>query len=101
MSKKTVIKKLKKAIENNPHKKDIKKISIFGSYINSTPRTDSDVDLLVEFNSDAQVGFFKLIDIQENIEHHLNKPVDLVTKEALSKYIKKRVIKQAKIIYEK
>ena len=100
MKKQEIKKKIKEAIEKNPFKKDIKKVSLFGSYVNGAPREDSDVDLLVEFNPQARVGFFKLVEIQESIGNHIGRPIDLLTPEAISKYFREKVLREAEIIYE-
>lgn len=100
MNKKEVKKLIAKAIENNPLLDQIKKISLFGSYLSNRPRADSDIDLLIEFNPDAHIGFFKLISIQNSIEEKVGKKIDLLTPEALSKYFREKVLKEAEIIYE-
>ena len=46
-------------------------LSVFGSVARDEARPDSDIDLLVEFESSAKVGLFKFIDIQEYLEHPL------------------------------
>ena len=101
MSKEQLKKSILEAIENDPNKKDILKVSLFGSYLSGKPKKNSDVDLLIEFDPKAIVGFFKLSDFKNNFEKHLGKEVDLVTPEALSKYFKDEVIKQAYLIYER
>ncbi|PIU80322.1 MAG: nucleotidyltransferase [Candidatus Moranbacteria bacterium CG_4_9_14_3_um_filter_40_7] len=101
MSKRELKQKIKEAVEKDPLKDNIQRVSLFGSYVHGDFKEDSDVDVLIEFTPTAKVGFFKYFDIRENIEKHLQKKVDLLTPEALSKYFKDEVLKEAEIIYEK
>ena len=93
-------KSIMQAVKKCSFKKDIKKISLFGSYVNGKPREDSDVDLLIEFYPAAKIGFFNFIGIKEEIEKFVGKHIDLLTPDALSEYFRKDVLRQAEIIYE-
>ena len=55
----------------------ITKIELFGSYARGTNKPESDVDLLVEFNTDA-ISLLTLAAIKLRFEELLNVPVDLV-----------------------
>lgn len=101
MSKEKLKQSIRQAIANDPHKEDILKVSLFGSYAYGQPKANSDIDLLIEFEPKAMVGFFKLSDIKRNLEKYLKKEVDLVTPSALSKYFRDEVIAQAYPLYEK
>lgn len=102
MSDKELMKrKIRRAVEQNPFKKDIKRVSIFGSYVNSVPREDSDVDVLIEFTPSAKIGFFGLAQIKRDLQGFAKKPIDVLTPDALSKFFRKEVIKQSETIYEK
>jgi hypothetical protein len=99
MSKREIKKKIKEAIEKNPFKKDIKKVSLFGSYTKETNREDSDVDVLIEFEPSATVGFFKFVEIQDDIGDYIGKSVDLLTPEAISQHFREEVLNQSELIY--
>ncbi|PJA87093.1 MAG: nucleotidyltransferase [Candidatus Moranbacteria bacterium CG_4_9_14_3_um_filter_42_9] len=101
MNKQKIKQKIKEAVEKDPLKENIQKVSLFGSYLRGDFEEDSDVDVLIEFTPTAKIGFFKYFDIRENIEKHVQKKVDLLTPEALSKYFREEVLKEAEIIYEK
>ncbi len=100
MSKEQIKQSIREAIEKDPHKKDILKVSLFGSYVYGVPKEDSDVDVLIELGPEAPIGFFEFFDIRENMENHLRKKVDLLTLESISHFFRDKVIKQAEIIYE-
>jgi predicted nucleotidyltransferase len=91
--------KIKKAVEKNPYKKDIRSISLFGSELHGTAKEGSDVDLLVEFMPGAKISFFKLDDIEESFEKELGRNVDLVTPRALSHFFRDKVLAEAEPLY--
>ncbi|MEI7425998.1 MAG: nucleotidyltransferase domain-containing protein [Candidatus Moraniibacteriota bacterium] len=101
MNKEQIKQAIRKAIETDPNKKDILKVSLFGSHAYGNPRPDSDVDILIEFLPNASIGFFKFFDTQYNFEDFTGKKVDLLTPESLSKYFREKVIAKAETIYER
>ncbi len=68
----------------------VKSLALFGSVARGEARTESDVDLLVEFN--RPVGLFGLIALQERLEELLGCPVDLGTPDSLKSSIRSRVL---------
>ncbi|WP_456366922.1 nucleotidyltransferase family protein [Thermococcus sp.] len=74
----------------------VKRIGVFGSYSRGEQREDSDVDVLVEF--ERPVGFIEFIRLQEYLENLLGIKVDLVTKGALKKRIKERILREVKYV---
>ncbi len=101
MDKQELKEKLLQAIVQDKHHADIKSVAIFGSYVNGTPTEDSDVDVLIDFEPAAIIGFFALSDIKDNIETFLKRPIDLLTPQAISKYFRDEVLEQAEYVYEK
>lgn len=101
MSKQEIKQKIKEAVEKEPLKNSIQKVSLFGSYIHGDFADNSDVDVLIEFTPMARVGFFKLAQIKRNMEKFVNKEIDLLTPEAISKHFRKQVLKESEKIYEK
>ncbi len=74
----------------------VKRIGIFGSYSRNEQRMDSDVDILVEF--ERPVGLITFVRLQEYLERLLGVKVDLVTKGALKKRLKERILKEVKYV---
>ena len=77
----------------------IRRLSIFGSALHGDMRSDSDVDLLVEYKEEAQVGlqFFQhMVDLSRII----GREVDLRTPEDLSRHFRKTVCREARPISE-
>ncbi len=89
-----------KTIQNSRFKDEIISVSLFGSCASNQENSESDIDLLVNFDPQANVGFFKLAQIKRSLEKSLNRKVDLVTPEALSPYFKQTVLDKAEKIYE-
>lgn len=75
------------------HQHGVKELSIFGSVARGTANIDSDVDLLVTF--ERPVGLFEFIRLQKLLEEWLNRPVDLVTEDALRPELRDRILKEA------
>lgn len=69
----------------------VKSLSLFGSVARDEARTDSDVDLLVEF--DRVVGLFEFIELRLYLEDILGCSVDLGTQDALREHLREPVLK--------
>lgn len=74
-------------------------LGLFGSMARGEAREDSDVDLLVKFNDDTNIGLFELDRVQRDLEMRFDRKVDLVTK--MNKYIQTEAMKDLKTIYER
>ncbi len=59
---------------------NIKQIGLFGSFAHGSAHSESDIDLIVEFNQPIGLQFIQLCDYLENIFH---KKVDILTPEGL------------------
>ena len=71
----------------------VRSLLLFGSTARNQATSDSDVDLIVEF--DRPVGFFALTRLQVDLEHWLGRPVDLLTADALRPELRERVLREA------
>lgn len=67
----------------------VAEIGVFGSVARNEHGTESDLDLLVEF--DAPVSLFDLVRLEDELEERLGVNVDLVTKGSLKPRIGERV----------
>ena len=88
-----------KAIKSLCQRYQVRELSVFGSALREDFRTDSDVDLLVEFEPEAQIGFVTLVRMQRELSAILNRPVDLVPEEGLKPAIREEVIASAREVY--
>ncbi len=71
---------------------------IFGSFARGEQNQDSDIDFLVEYDPEANVSLFDLVELKYNLEDAFRRKVDVVTEGALSKYIRPYVLKDRKVI---
>jgi len=77
----------------------VKQLAVFGSTAKGTDGPDSDIDLLVEFQPDAQVGFLQFAKMQRELSNLLNREVDLVPKGGLKPLIKQEVLSTSEVLY--
>ena len=61
---------------------------------------DSDVDVLVEFDTDARVGMIRLSALEMELSQILGHKVDLNTPGFLSKYYRERILSEAEVQYD-
>ncbi len=78
----------------------IRKLSLFGSELKGTAGPDSDIDLLVEFEADANITLFDMARIEIELSSLLGgRKVDLRTPEDLSRYFRDEVVRTAEPQY--
>jgi predicted nucleotidyltransferase len=80
--------------------KPVKKAYVFGSYSRNEADEQSDIDILVELDHSTPIGM-KFFTYQQELENILQKKVDLLSEEGLSKYIRPIIEKDKVLIYEK
>jgi predicted nucleotidyltransferase len=93
MKRDDVIQILQKELKELMSRYDVSALSVFGSVARDDARTDSDVDILVEFS--RPVGLFQFIELQQNLEALLGSKVDLGTLRSLKPRIKEQVLQEA------
>jgi len=82
-------------------RRQIRRLSLFGSALKGKARQDSDVDLLVEFSPGARPSLFDLAEIEHELSALLaGRRVDLHTAEDLSRYFRDEVLREAEVQYE-
>jgi predicted nucleotidyltransferase len=75
----------------------VSKLSIFGSFADGKPDSESDVDILIEFDP-AQKTYDNFMDLSFYLENLLGRKVELVTPQSLSKHIGPYILKQAQYV---
>ena len=91
MNRDEVLNILSNSKEELEQKFGVKSIAVFGSTARNEARSDSDVDVLVEFKE--PVGYFTLANVQFYLEDALGIDVDLATPGSLRSPVKERVYK--------
>jgi len=78
---------------NNVHR-----IALFGSFAREDAGPDSDIDLLVTFS--RRVGLMALVRLERELSDRLDRKVDLLTENSISPYLRDRILREQKVIYE-
>lgn len=76
----------------------IRRLALFGSALRDDFGTDSDLDVLVEFQPGVRIGL-DFIRIQDELSAMLERKVDLHTPGSLSKYFREEVLHEAEELY--
>ena len=77
----------------------VRELSVFGSALTERFGPTSDLDLLVVFDPDAEIGFLALAKLQRELSALVQRPVDLVPKAGLKATIREAVLAGAQVIY--
>ncbi|MEM2058555.1 MAG: nucleotidyltransferase family protein [Thermoproteota archaeon] len=75
----------------------VKTIGVFGSYTRGEEKEDSDLDVLVEFEEQAELSLLDFIRLENYLSEELGVKVDLVEKNTLKPRIGKRILEE--VIY--
>jgi len=90
----------KKTIAQFCRKNHIKKLSLFGSVLREDFGPESDIDVLVEFES-GHVPGLSFFDMEAELSQLLDRKVELHTPQFLSHYFRDDVLAEAEIQYDK
>jgi predicted nucleotidyltransferase len=71
----------------------VRRIGLFGSFAHGTQHSDSDIDLLVEFEPEKKT-FDNFMNLAFCLEDELGRKVELVTPESLSPYIGPHILQE-------
>lgn len=78
----------------------IRELAFFGSVLRDDFRTESDIDVLVEFEQGHVPGFIRLAEMELELSDLLGgRTVDLRTPEDLSRYFRAEVMATAEVQY--
>ncbi len=78
----------------------VNKAYVFGSYVRNEENTESDIDILVELDYSQQIGL-RYIRMKNELQQLFKNKVDLVSQNAISKYIRPIIETEKQLIYEK
>jgi uncharacterized protein len=73
-------------------------LEVFGSVARGEDRLGSDVDLLYVLKPGARLGF-RLFDLEDELADIFGRPVDLVARGSINKYIREQVLADARPLY--
>jgi len=89
----------KKDLKEFCRRYQVNRLALFGSVLRQDFRKDSDVDVLVSFESDAHVGFITLSRMQRELSELFKRPVDLVLMDGLKPVIRDSVLANIEEVY--
>ena len=75
------------------------RLSFFGSVLRADFGPASDVDVLVEFEPEATVGYFSMSSMEQELTEMFGRRVDLRTPNELSRYFRDEVLADAQEEY--
>jgi len=81
-------------------KHHIRRLAVFGSVLRDDFGPDSDVDVLVQFEPGARVGFIALARAARELASVLGRGVDLVPQSGLKPLIRDDVLAEAEVLFE-
>jgi len=78
----------------------VRELSLFGSAARGELRTDSDVDVLVTFATEAQWNLWDLGEFAEELGNLFNRRVDLVEERSLVNPFRRRaILRDKRVVY--
>jgi hypothetical protein len=72
---------------------NVESLFVFGSVRRGTARPDSDIDILVRYQTTP--GMFAFLNLKQYLEGIVGRPVDLVTEGSLKKQLKNGILQEA------
>ena len=77
----------------------IRRLALFGSVLREDFRTDSDVDVLVEFEPGHTAGLLRMAGLEMELSEVLGRKVDLRTPAELSRHFRDEVVSTSEVQY--
>jgi len=78
---------------------DIGRLRLFGSAVRGEDTEESDIDLIADFT--RRKSLLDLVRIERDFSTELGRKVDLLTERALSPYLRERVLRESRVVYER
>jgi predicted nucleotidyltransferase len=91
-----IIKEAKEEILRHPLRNKIKKITLFGSFVEKNLTINSDIDMAVEFSNIKKDEAFKF---RKNILGRIPDKIDIQVFNVLPEKVKKEIINKGRVIY--
>lgn len=83
----------------------IRELAVFGSALRDDFGPDSDLDILIDFDVDAEWGLLEHVQMQQELQSLLHRSVDLITKRALERsqnwLRRQEILNTAQILFSK
>ena len=76
------------------------RLSFFGSVLTPRFRSESDIDILVEFEPEHVPGLFGVARLERELSERFGRKVDLRTAEDLSRFFREEVVSTTRLQYK-
>jgi predicted nucleotidyltransferase len=96
MNRENVLEKLRAYRSELTTQYKVRELCLFGSFVHDAQSDASDVDVLVDFASDA--SFFDLVRLALYLEDKLQRRVDIITKDTLRAEIRDTVMRERVLV---
>jgi predicted nucleotidyltransferase len=90
------IEQIKKTIVPILQRYGVSKAALFGSSVRNQMRPDSDVDILVQIDSD--ISLLDFVGLKIELEEELKRNVDIVEYDTIKPLLRKVILKEQKVI---
>lgn len=81
--------------EGELRQRGVARVALFGSVARDEARSDSDIDVMVEFNPDAAISVWAYAGLKDLIQGFFGEQVDVVSRNGLNRYIRPTVEREA------
>ena len=81
------------------HRYQVKRLSLFGSAARADLRSNSDIDILVEFLPQHSIDLFDFGHLEAELAILVGRRVDLVSKDGLNPRIAPHILRDARLLY--
>ncbi len=98
VDKKTVLKKLKELKPYLEEKYVITEIGLFGSIVRNEHNENSDIDILISYDSKKMESLFRYMELQEELEKIFGRKVHLTNKKTIRPYLRKRILGEVEYV---
>ena len=95
MTRSEILQKLAMFQQDQMKEFSVKDLYLFGSYAREEAREQRDVDILVEFEPEAEIGLFEFARLRRRLSELLGIEVDLVTPDAIHPEMKSEILEEA------
>ena len=92
-----MLNQIQKCLSNYP----VERAWLFGSYSRGEEKDESDIDILVKYDSNVAISLFTISKIMVQLSKVLGRKVDLVEEDALLPFASASVNKDKILIYER
>jgi len=81
----------------------VRRLALFGSVARGDARADSDIDLLVDYDPGEAVTYFDMVDLSDQLHSLFGgaRRIDLVTEQSLHRLVRKHVMSDLVVLYER